>query len=69
MASWQGWKHPQWGAYLDHLSSSYQDVGDKTESSESSSEETQSLAIFPVGKEADYGDDVRWGAQVYLDAL
>lgn len=25
--------------------------------------------VWEDGKEADYGDDVRWGAQVYLDQI
>jgi hypothetical protein len=49
MASWGGWKHAQWGGYLDHLNE-----GD---------------AVFNKGKKSDYGDDVRWGSEVYLNSL
>ena len=46
-AGWAGYKHPEFGGYLDNLK-------------ENNWEE---------GKVADYGADIRWGAQVYLDAL
>jgi len=59
MASWSGWKHPQWGGYLDHLSCT------PTMQSEEQGQE----AVFGQGKASDYGDDVRWGAQVYLDGI
>ena len=46
-AGWAGYKHPQFGGYLDNLNEN----------------------TFEEGKKADYGDDIRWGAQVYLDRL
>jgi hypothetical protein len=30
---------------------------------------TTSVCVLEVGKKAEYGDDIRWGAQVYLDHL
>ena len=30
---------------------------------------TTSACVLEAGKKADYGDDIRWGAQVYLDNL
>ena len=30
---------------------------------------TSAFCVLEVGKKADYGDDIRWGAQVYLDNL
>ena len=52
-AGWAGYKDPMYGGYLDHLSSS----------------DANQECVFEVGKKADYGDDIRWGAQVYLDNL
>lgn len=46
-AGWAGYKHPNFGGYLDNLNEN----------------------TFEEGKKADYGDDIRWGAQVYLDRL
>ena len=102
-AGWAGYKHPMYGGYLDHLSSSSSE-GDKQARADSA-EGTASVVSSPSasvwvgqrtdphheqpspptlnskyleslpenawehGKPADYGDDVRWGAQVYLDGL
>lgn len=52
-AGWAGYKDHMYGGYLDHLSSS----------------DANQECVFEVGKKADYGDDIRWGAQVYLDNL
>lgn len=46
-AGWAGYKHRQYGGYLDNLAQNN----------------------FEDGKKADYGDDIRWGAQVYLERL
>ncbi len=53
-AGWAGYKDPMYGGYLDHLSSN----NDSTNN-----------CVIEAGKKPDYGDDVRWGAQVYLDNL
>lgn len=53
-AGWAGYKDPMYGGYLDHLSSN----GDSTNN-----------CVIEAGKKPDYGDDIRWGAQVYLDNL
>ena len=53
-AGWAGYKDPMYGGYLDHLSSN----NDSTNN-----------CVIEAGKKPDYGDDIRWGAQVYLDNL
>ena len=55
-AGWAGYKDPMYGGYLDHLSSS--ENNDPTNN-----------CVLESGKKPDYGDDIRWGAQVYLDNL
>jgi len=58
-AGWAGYKHPMFGGYLDNL----KNTEDETTTT------TTNTCILEEGKEADYGDDIRWGAQVYLDNL
>lgn len=53
-AGWAGYKDPMYGGYLDHLSSN---------------NDSTSNCVIEAGKKPDYGDDIRWGAQVYLDNL
>ena len=59
-AGWGGYKHPRYGGYLDHLSS--------CDATNANANETNNC-LLEAGKKADYGDDIRWGAQVYLDNL
>lgn len=66
-AGWAGYKNPMFGGYLDNLSSSNSDNDGGSDGS--GENENKTNAIFEQGKKADYGDDVRWGAQVYLDNL
>ena len=114
-AGWAGFKHPMYGGYLDHLSSSSAGTatlpveakrpaaaheisgssqpshgnlhlelsasqssaiindghcGDNHQNSPPSSYlDSLHGNLWEEGKPAEYGDDVRWGAQVYLDAL
>lgn len=55
MASWGGWKDARWGGYLDNLQQQPEDGG--------------SSSAFEKGKQSDYGDDVRWGTEVYLNSI
>ncbi len=70
-AGWAGYKHPMFGGYLDALSSSDQgEVEIKTGLLGGKDYlDTLKENTWEDGKKADYGDDIRWGAQVYLDAI
>lgn len=57
MASWQGYKDPKYGGYLDTLQAATGDVDDVSRST------------LPPGKPSDYGVDVRWGVDVYLNSI
>lgn len=62
MASWEGYRHPRFGGYLDSLQKTGNEEGSSTSSNTSSS-------TLPAGKPSDYGNDVRWGAEVYLNSI
>ncbi|VEU42934.1 unnamed protein product [Pseudo-nitzschia multistriata] len=76
-AGWTGYKHPLYGGYLDHLNDNTKNSGDQKAAIDakpippaaSSDAAGTNSAILQAGKKADYGDDIRWGAQVYLDNL
>ena len=65
-AGWAGYKHPAYGGYLDHLN---QPVAAEEASETPSADAVVGTCVLEAGKKADYGDDIRWGAQVYLDNL
>lgn len=69
-AGWAGYKHPMYGGYLDHLSSS-SSSSSSGESKATSASYLESLRenTWEQGKAADDGNDIRWGAQVYLNGL
>ena len=64
-AGWGGYKDPKFGGYLDNLGSS----SDNGLASTNTADDSYSSGSFEAGKKADYGDDVRWGSQVYLDSM
>ena len=79
-AGWAGYKHPMYGGYLDNLASSSSTENNSSSSSSNNNDgtaaaatqgapSTTSACVLEAGKKADYGDDIRWGAQVYLDNL
>ena len=81
-AGWAGYKHSQFGGYLNAMSSSPSSTSNDVASSplpntvnqpgeEGSTSYLASLKenAWEEGKAADYGNDIRWGAQVYLDAI
>lgn len=49
-----------WAGYKDPMYGGYLDHLSNSDAKD---------CVFEVGKKADYGDDIRWGAQVYLDNL
>eukprot|EP00537_Pseudo-nitzschia_pungens_P018053 CAMPEP_0172404656 /NCGR_PEP_ID=MMETSP1061-20121228/63943_1 /TAXON_ID=37318 /ORGANISM="Pseudo-nitzschia pungens, Strain cf. pungens" /LENGTH=94 /DNA_ID=CAMNT_0013139549 /DNA_START=291 /DNA_END=575 /DNA_ORIENTATION=- len=79
-AGWAGYKHPLYGGYLDHLSIARDDDDEPTTTTTTTTNTNPTTfaaeempgtnnTILQTGKKADYGDDIRWGAQVYLDNL
>lgn len=66
-AGWAGYKHPLFGGYLDALATTNDEM--EEELPHSSYLDSLPQNQWKEGKQADYGDDVRWGAQVYLDAI
>merc|ERR1719157_34749 len=59
-AGWAGYNDPQYGGYLENLDPNSTKNGAKT---------TLLTSTMEAGKKADYGDDIRWGTQVYLDNM
>ena len=57
-AGWAGYNDPQYGGYLENLDPNNTKNGAET---------TLLTSTMEAGKKADYGDDIRWGTQVYLD--
>ena len=71
-AGWAGYKHPMYGGYLEHLSDQNDQNGDVTAATwdvPDDSDSSFTTCVLKAGKKAEYGDDIRWGAQVYLDTL
>ena len=69
-AGWAGFKHPMYGGYLEHLSDrNDHGANGASEGADGDDDSALSSCILKTGKKADYGDDIRWGAQVYLDNL
>mmetsp|Transcript_8898 Transcript_8898/g.10631 ORF Transcript_8898/g.10631 Transcript_8898/m.10631 type:complete len:157 (-) Transcript_8898:147-617(-) len=72
MAGWAGYKHSNWGGYLDNLAQKEDSPPNKENLQvvEASFEkEEKESSIFEQHKPANYGNDVRWGAQVYLFSI
>lgn len=68
MASWQGYRHPKFGGYLDNLQSPAANTSGGQQGPSSTAGGTDS-STFPPQKPSDYGNDVRWGAEVYLKSI
>jgi len=83
MAGWAGYKHSKWGGYLDNLKQQQQDenspnkenssvavlAASSAKEEEEEEESSSSSSIFEQHKPSNYGNDVRWGAQVYLSSI
>lgn len=77
-AGWAGYNHPQFGGYLDAMSSPTPHDGEAAPPYLDNQQERGGGSTYlntlkenarEQGKEADYRDDIRWGAQVYLDGI
>eukprot|EP00546_Thalassionema_frauenfeldii_P017542 CAMPEP_0178896892 /NCGR_PEP_ID=MMETSP0786-20121207/1438_1 /TAXON_ID=186022 /ORGANISM="Thalassionema frauenfeldii, Strain CCMP 1798" /LENGTH=116 /DNA_ID=CAMNT_0020567371 /DNA_START=42 /DNA_END=389 /DNA_ORIENTATION=+ len=58
-AGWAGYKHPQFGGYLDALATTNDEIEEEPQQHYSYLDSLPQNQ-WKEGKQADYGDDVRW---------